>query len=91
MVVKADPVRDHAAGVLQGIEPVAVHALIFDRSDHALDHAVLLWAVRGDEFLLQAKLFNEGALSGFIDARLLRNQHGSIRWRACANGGQWLV
>lgn len=53
MVVEADPVCDHAAGVLEGLEPVAVHALVFERSDHAFDHAVLLRAVRGDEFLLQ--------------------------------------
>jgi hypothetical protein len=26
VVVKTDPIRDHAAGVLQGFEPVAVHA-----------------------------------------------------------------
>jgi len=54
VVVKADPVRDHAAGMLQGVEAVAVHALVFEGSDHALDHAILLRAVRGDEFLLQA-------------------------------------
>lgn len=54
MVVQADPVCDHAAGVLQGFEPVAMHALVFERSDHALDHAVLLRAVGNDELLLQA-------------------------------------
>lgn len=28
MVVPADPIRNHAAGVLQSLEPVAVHALV---------------------------------------------------------------
>lgn len=59
MVVKADPVCDHAAGVLQGIKPVAVNALLFECSDHALDHAVLLRAVRGDELLLQPVAFDQ--------------------------------
>ena len=42
MVVKTDPVPDLATGVLQGLEPVAVNALILEGSDHPLDHAVLL-------------------------------------------------
>ena len=41
MVVPTDPICNHAAGMLQGFEAVAVHALVFERSDHALDHAVL--------------------------------------------------
>ena len=54
------PICDHATGVLQGFEPVAVYALVFERSDHALDHAVLLRAARGDEFLLQAISLGQG-------------------------------
>lgn len=53
VVVPTDPACNHAAGVLQGFEPVVVDALVFERSDHTLDHAVLLRAVRGDELLLQ--------------------------------------
>ena len=60
MVVETDPVRDHAAGMLQGLEPVAVHALILERANHAHDRAVLLRAVRGDELLLQAIAFDQG-------------------------------
>jgi hypothetical protein len=30
-----------------------MHALIFERADDPLHHAVLLWAVGGDELLLQ--------------------------------------
>ena len=63
VVVKADPVANHTAGVLQRLEPVAVHALVFERSDHALDHAVLLRAVRGDELLLQAIAFDQGRVA----------------------------
>lgn len=59
MVVKADPVCNHVAGVLQGLEAVAVYALVLERSDHALDHAVSLRAVRGDELLLQAVAFDQ--------------------------------
>lgn len=63
MVVKADPVCDHTAGVLQGFESVAVHALVLERADHALDHAVLLRAVRGDELLLQPIAFDQGRVA----------------------------
>ena len=41
----------------------AVHAFVFERSDHALDHAVLLRAVRGDELLLQAIAFDQGRVA----------------------------
>jgi hypothetical protein len=44
MVVKADPVCDHMAGVLQGFEVLAVHALVFKCTDHAFNSAVLLRA-----------------------------------------------
>jgi hypothetical protein len=29
-VVKADPISDHTAGVLQGFEPMPMHTLLFD-------------------------------------------------------------
>lgn len=63
VVVPADPIRNHATGVLQGLEPVAVHALVFERADHPLDHAVLLRAVRGDELLLQPIAFDQGRVA----------------------------
>lgn len=53
VVIKADPSGNDTAGVQQGFESVAVPVLVFERADHALDHAVLLRAVRGDELLLQ--------------------------------------
>ena len=48
-----DPVADDAVGVLDALEAVAVNALLLERSDDALDHTVLLRAVRGDELLPQ--------------------------------------
>ena len=63
MVVPTDPICNHAAGVLQGFEPVAVHALVLERSDHALNHAVLFRAVWGDEFLLQSIALDQGRVA----------------------------
>ena len=54
VVVETDPVADDAVGVLDAFEAVAVNALLLERPDHALHHAVLLRAVRGDELLPQA-------------------------------------
>ena len=50
-VVEADPLSDDTRGVLLGFEAMTMHALLFQRSDDAFDHAVLLWAVRRDELL----------------------------------------
>lgn len=54
VVVEADPVADDAVGVLDALEAVPVNALLLERPDDALDHAVLLRAMRGDELLFQA-------------------------------------
>ncbi|AHB08330.1 hypothetical protein U875_07590 [Pandoraea pnomenusa 3kgm] len=40
--------------MLQRLEAMAVCTLLLERPDDALDHAVLLWTMRGDEFLAQA-------------------------------------
>ncbi len=50
-VVKTDPLSDDTHGVFLGFEAMTMHALFFQRSDNAFDHAVLLWAVRRDELL----------------------------------------
>lgn len=39
--------------MLQRFEAVPMHALLLERSDHPLDQAVLLRAVRRDELLVQ--------------------------------------
>lgn len=53
VVVETDPVADHATGMPQGLETVAMHTLLLERTDDTLDHAVLLRAVGRDELLLQ--------------------------------------
>lgn len=54
VVVEADPITERARRVLDAFEALAVNALLLQRPDHALDHAVLLRAVRGDELLLES-------------------------------------
>ncbi len=63
MVIEANPIRDHMAGVLQGLEPVAMIALIFEGSDDPLDHAVLFAAVGRDELLTQTIVFDESSVA----------------------------
>ena len=50
-VVEADPFSDDTRGVLLSFKAMTMHALLFQSSDDAFDHAVLLRAVRGDELL----------------------------------------
>ncbi len=51
VVMEADPLCDDTRGVLLGFEAATMYTLLFQRLDDALDHAVLLRAVRGDELL----------------------------------------
>lgn len=48
VVVEADPVADNSARMLDAFETMAVNTLLLERPDDALDHAVLLGAMRGD-------------------------------------------
>ena len=48
MVVKANPVGDHSAGMLQCLESVLMHALVFEGSDHT-QH----WIMRGSSIAAQ--------------------------------------
>ncbi|MPL92846.1 hypothetical protein SDC9_38968 [bioreactor metagenome] len=59
VVVEGDPVADDAGRVLDALEAVAVDALLLERADQALNHAVLLRAVRRDELLTQAIATNQ--------------------------------
>lgn len=63
VVVEADPVADGACRMLNAVEALAMDALLLQRPDNALDHAVLLRAVRRDELLLQAVATDEGGVS----------------------------
>lgn len=79
MVIEADPIPDHATGVLQSLEPVAMNALILEGSDDPLDHAVLLGAVGRDELLAQAVAFDQGRVtSAGEDQSVVRSQK---EWR----------
>ena len=53
IVVKADPVSNDAHCVLLAFEAMPVNALLLQRPDNALDHSILLRAMRGDKLLLQ--------------------------------------
>ena len=53
-VVELDPIPDDAGSMLDALEAVAMNALLFQRPDHTLDHAVLLRAVWRDELLAKA-------------------------------------
>lgn len=59
VVVELDPVGNHSAGVLLAFKSMSMGALHIKRSDQALDHAVLLRAVRRDELLAQAVAFDQ--------------------------------
>ena len=48
VVVEADPVADGAGRVLDAVEPLAVNALLLQRPDDALDHAILLGTMGRD-------------------------------------------
>lgn len=59
-IIELDPVADGAGSVLDALEAMAVNALLFQRPDDALDHAVLLWAMRSDELLPEAVALGRG-------------------------------
>lgn len=66
VVIKANPVANDAAGMLDCCKPVAVGTLLFKRTTHTFDHPFLLWAVRCNELLLQAVATHQ---RGIIAAR----------------------
>ena len=53
VVVEGNPVTDDAHGMPDGLEAVTMRALLLQGPDEALDHPVLLRAVRRDELLLE--------------------------------------
>ena len=63
VVVEADPFSDDTRGVLLSFKAMTMHALLFQRSDNALYHAVLLWAVRRDELLSKPITAHEAHIS----------------------------
>jgi len=87
VVVELDPVADHAAGVLQGFEAVAVDALLLQRANHPLHEAVLLRGVGRDEFLLQAIAFDQRRVTaaGEDQAVVRTQQEGLLHGNRPAN------
>jgi hypothetical protein len=65
VIEEADPVAARAVCVLGAFEALAVDASLLQRTDDALDHAILLWAVRGDELLLQPVAAGLAAQAGW--------------------------
>ena len=47
VIVEADPVGDDAGRVLDALEAMAMNALLLERADDPLDHAVLLLTCHG--------------------------------------------
>jgi len=58
-VVEADPLCDDTRGVLLGFKAMTMDALLFQSSDNAFNHSILLRAVRCDELLLEAVTAHE--------------------------------
>ena len=54
MVVELYPVADRAACMRQAFEAMMIDALLFEGTDQAFHHPVLLRAMGSDELLLQA-------------------------------------
>lgn len=71
MVVESDPVADYPARVLQGLEAVAVGALLFQRPDHPLDHPVLPRGVRRNQFLPEPIGADQGSVTTAGDSQAI--------------------
>jgi hypothetical protein len=63
VVVAADPILDYGTGVLKSFEAMAMDALVLERSDDALDHAILPRRARRDELLPQPIALNQGHIA----------------------------
>lgn len=62
MVIKAYPLADRTAGVLDALEALPVRALFRKGTNDAFDHAVLLWAMGRGELLAQAVAAYQGGV-----------------------------
>ena len=88
LVVESNPVSDHALA----LEAVAMRALLLECQYHALQHSVLLWAVRRNEFLLQTiAAYQASVVAAGEDQVVARAQqkwlrHASQRTKVCDQG-----
>ena len=71
VVVEANPLPDDTRGVLLSFEAMTIHALLFQRSGDALDHAVLLRAVRRDEPLPKTITAHEAGIGSRGEGQLV--------------------
>ncbi|CAM8624888.1 hypothetical protein MCEMIE11_00275 [Burkholderiales bacterium] len=78
LVIKPNPVTDYSIGMLQSLKPFTMNTLLFQSSDYALDHPVLLRTVGRDELLLQAVASEQGceASAGKDQAIVRAKQEG---------------
>lgn len=75
VVVETDPVSNDTAGVLQTLQPMAVHALVFEGANYAFIHAIFLKAVRSDQLLLQSiALDQRGVAAGGAAQAIVRSE-----------------
>ena len=59
MIVEVDPISNGSGCVLKAFEAMPMDALLFQRTNDAFDHAVLLRTVRRNKLLLQAVTSDE--------------------------------
>jgi len=79
LVVKPNPVTDDSIGMLQGLKPLTMNTLLFQGSDHTLDHPVLLGTVGRDELLLQTIASDQGReASAGKDQAVIRSQQEGL-------------
>ena len=85
LVVEGDPVSNHPQGVGLALKAMPMHALLLQGPYHAFDHPVLLWAVRGNELLLQAiAAYQSGVVATGEDQAIVGAKQEGLPPRRCA-------
>jgi len=72
----------NSTGVLQGLEAMAMHALILQRADHTFDHTVLLRRMRRDELLTQSIAAHERRVVATGEGQAVGRAKQERRWHA---------
>jgi hypothetical protein len=88
-VAERDPVTDCVHHTPDAVEALAKGATLLKRSDHALDHAILLRAVRRDELMLEAAAANQGRMFSAGEDQLVIGLRQMLR-RRFAEGTAWM-
>ncbi len=75
LVVEGDPVSNHPQSVNLALKALSMRALLLQGPYNAFEHPVLLWAVRGDELLLQAvAVYQSGVVATGEDQAIVRTK-----------------